>query len=188
MSVDRMTILMTGFPGAPGYMRAYSNPAVAPPNLTAWQAFIAGIADRFPSNTTLQIQNTGDTLNEVTGEITGAWSGAAQTAVVGTGSGAYAAASGAHINWRTADVVNGRRVRGRTFLVPLYGGAYDSDGTIAATVLTDLRTNLATLLTAIVGNGAVVWHRPVNGANGSIHGITTADIPDKAAVLRSRRD
>jgi hypothetical protein len=188
MSIDRVTVLWSGFPGAPGYTRFYTDPSVGVPPLADYQAFFTGIADRIPSSVTIQVQSTGDTLDEQTGAITGSWSEAAQTAIVGTGSGAYAAASGAHINWRTATLVNGRRLKGRTFLVPLYGGAYDSDGTIAATVLTDLRTNLATLVAAVGGGLQVVWHRPVNGANGSIGDMTSADIPDKAAVLRSRRD
>jgi hypothetical protein len=184
--IQKQVTLWTGFPGAPGYTTLYWND-VTGPNLVALQAFWTGIADRLPSNTTIQVQSTGDRLDEATGAVIGAWSGAAQTPIVGTGAGAYSAVSGAHINWRTAAIVAGRRVRGRSFLVPLYGGAYDSDGTIAATVLTDLRTNLATFVAAAAAD-LRVWHRPVGGSGGSAHAVTAADIPDKAAALRSRRD
>lgn len=185
--MQQITVLWTGFPGAPGYSRFYWAEATAP-NLAAFTTFFTGIADRLPTNTTVQVQNTGNVISELTGDLIGAWSGPAQAAIVGTSGGAYAAPAGAHINWRTGDVINGRRVRGRTFLVPLSGAAYDSDGTIAATALTDLRTNLATLVTALVGSDFGIWHRPVGGANGSLHDLVSADIPDKTATLRSRRD
>lgn len=187
MSLQVVTVLWTGFPGAPGYTRFYWDVASAP-DLAAYQAFFVGIADRIPSNTTVQVQNTGNLIDESDGSVMGSWSGPAQAAIPGTGSGAYAAPSGAHINWRTGDIKNGRRVRGRSFLVPLYGGAYDSDGSIAATVLTDLRGNLATLVTALVGSDARIWSRPTQSAAGTAHEIVSADIPDKTATLRSRRD
>jgi hypothetical protein len=186
MTIDRQRTLWTGFPGAPGYTTLYWNHSTGP-NLAALQTFFTGIADRLPSNCTIQIQNSGDSIDELTGQLTGSWTGAAQTPIPGTGAGAYSAPAGAHINWRTNAVLNGRRVRGRTFLVPLYGGAYDTDGTIAATVLTDLRTNLATFVAAVAPN-LLVWTRPVGGSGGGATPMTTADIPDKSAVLRSRRD
>ena len=136
---------------------------------------------------TWQSQNQGDVIESTTGVISGSWAGAAQPSVSGTGVGAYTAPSGCVINWRTAGVVDGRRLRGRSFMVPLHGGAYDSDGTISAAALTSLRTALATFQAA-AAPVLQVWSRPLDGAGGSNHTVTSADIPDKAAILRSRRD
>jgi hypothetical protein len=186
VTIDKQTTLWTGFPGAPGYTVLYWND-VTGPNLVALQAFWAGIMDRLPTNTTIQVQNSGDRIDENTGAVVGSWAGPSQVSLVGTMGGAYSAPSGAHINWRTSAIINGRRLKGRTFLVPLGGAAYDSDGTLAAATLTDLRANLATFVTAAAAD-LRVWHRPVGGAGGSAGVVTAADIPDKTAVLRSRRD
>ena len=176
----------TGFVGGPGVTTLYWDAGSAV-NLTAWNAFLTAIQARFPTVVTWQSQNQGDVIESTTGVISGSWAGAAQPSVSGTGVGAYTAPSGCVINWRTAGVVDGRRLRGRSFMVPLHGGAYDSDGTISAAALTSLRTALATFQAA-AAPVLQVWSRPLDGAGGSNHTVTSADIPDKAAILRSRRD
>lgn len=185
-ALQRHRTTWTGFVGGPGVTTLYWSDGTGP-NLTAWNAFLTAIVGRFPTVVTWQSQNSGDRLDEATGAIVGSWSGTAQSAVVGTGAGSYSAPVGSVVNWRTAGIVGGKRVRGRSFLVPMAGAAYDSDGTIAAAALTTLRTALATFVTAAAAD-LRVWHRPVDGAGGSQHVVTAADIPDKAAVLRSRRD
>jgi hypothetical protein len=104
----------------------------------------------------------------------------ASTAAAGT----FSKPSGARIDWATPAIVAGRRLRGRTFLVPLVGTAYDSIGTLAAAAVTTITTAANVFIT---GGGNVhpsVWSR--------IHGIqadiTSVNVPDEAAVLRSRRD
>ncbi len=58
----------------------------------------------------------------------------------------YAAAAGACINWRTNTVHRGRRIKGRTFLVPLRGAAFEDNGTLSNATITSL-TTAATALT-----------------------------------------
>lgn len=185
-AIDKATVLWTGFIGSPGYTTTYWDDSVGP-DLAALQAFFTGIADRLPSVVTVQVQNTGVRLESTTGAVLGAWAGAAQTPITGSSTGTYAAPSGAHINWVTSLPVNGRILRGRSFLVPLGGAQYDNDGSIGATALTDLRTNLATFVAAVTPD-LLVWHRPLLGAGGVVAPMVAANIPDKVAVLRSRRD
>jgi hypothetical protein len=186
-NLGRHRTTWNGFVGGPGVTTLYWDIAAATPNLTAWNTFLTSIQNRFPSVLTWQSQNTGDILDDVTGAIIGSWAGAAQAAVVGTAAGAYTAPAGSVINWRSAGIVNGHRVRGRTFLVPMTGGAYDTDGSLAAAVLTAMRAALATFQAAASPN-LLVWHRPVGGGGGNSFPITSADIPDKSCILRSRRD
>lgn len=182
----RHRTVWTGFVGGPGVTTLYWSDA-AGPNLTAWNLFLDTIKSRFPTVVTWQSQSSGDRLDDSTGAIIGSWSGSVQAPITGTSGGAYSAPSGAVVNWRTAGIVGGKRVRGRSFLVPLSGAQYDSDGTIVAAALTAMRT----ALTTFIGSAAAdlrVWHRPVGGSGGSQHVVTNADIPDKSCVLRSRRD
>jgi len=186
-NLGRHRTTWNGFVGGPGVTTLYWDIAAATPNLAAWNTFLSAIAARLPAVVVLQSQSSGDVLDDVTGNIIGSWTGAAQAAVPGTAVGAYTAPSGACINWRTAGIVGGHRVRGRSFLVPLSGASYDTDGSLLAAALTTLRGALATFQAAASPN-LLVWHRPVGGGGGDSFAVNAADIPDKAAILRSRRD
>jgi len=112
----------------------------------------------------------------------------AGSAISGFVSGGFSSATGACINWNTPEVRNGRRVRGRSFIVPLASSQYDVDGTLTAGALTGLQTRADTL----VGGGwdLQVYKRPtIKGAtDGDSATVTSARIADKTAILRSRRD
>ena len=83
-------------------------------------------------------------------------------------------------------MAGGRRIQGRTFLVPLVASAFDSTGTISTAALATLQT-AANGLVAYDTIDPVVWKRPTPFTVGSFATITEARIPDMAAVLRSRR-
>jgi hypothetical protein len=103
--------------------------------------------------------------------------------VAASGAAQHASGVGAYVNWRTATVVGGRRVMGRTFLAPLMNSAYDSSGTIVTGNLTTLQ-NAADALAATTDIG--VWHRP-GGTAGVLAAIGTAQVPDQVTSLRTRR-
>jgi len=156
-------------------------------NIDAIRAFFQSFVSQLPSNLTIQVPSTGDVVSETTGAITGSWSvGSTPVVVTGSNVGAYAGNAGAVVHWLSGGVVAGRRVRGRTFLVPLAGTAYDSAGSISSTFLTTLQTAAATYVTAQAGV-AVVWARPAPGRTGSLHSIVSSRVPDLAVTLRSRR-
>jgi hypothetical protein len=132
----------------------------------------------FPAETVELNVNTGQ-LEEVD-QIT------APANVVGSSSTAYSAPSGARIEWRTDAVVAGRRLRGRTFIVPLLAGAYDVQGTLSTATLTALNTAATNFRDTSVFTACqpAVWSR----THGILADITSSLTPDEAAVLRSRRD
>ena len=107
-------------------------------------------------------------------------------AVAGTGSGGFAAGAGARVVWGTDAVSNGRRVRGSTFLVPLTGSNYDTNGSLVESYRTTIRTKAQAVITATAGLGTqlAVYSR----ATHEQHLVTGAEVPDKAAFLRSRRE
>lgn len=106
----------------------------------------------------------------------------------GASSSVWAAASGARIDWLTASWVNGRRVRGRTFIVPLAGFAFTTAGVIAGPTLSALGTAAGALITGaagVPGSGTFIVFSPSTGARTEVLGFS---IPPRGSVLRSRRD
>lgn len=185
MTIERLTCRWAGFQGAPGYSVFYARPGGGVRDRIA--TFMDGFKNALPSGVTITIPTEGDVVNEVNGQITGTWTNGTPKTVLGTNSANYSAVSGVAINWQTADVVNGRRVRGRTFMVPLSQAAYGPDGQVLSTYRTEVQ-NLADLLISSSTGFFGIWHRPVNGAGGSFHDITAARVKTGPAVLRSRRD
>lgn len=193
MAITRLTAQWSGFRGAPGYSNFFFDGAFTDSDgveaaAVALFGFFSGTRSRYPTGTSISIQPTADVIDEASGQITSVVDFASPGAVVATGATTYSAASGAVVNWNTQDYVNGRRVRGRTFLVPLGSDCYDAQGDIASATLTSLREAADDLVTAALEHPLCVWHRPVNGAGGSSHVVNSATVPDLPAVLRSRRD
>lgn len=186
-TMNRVSVTWQSWPGAPGITQLYLTGGIDQAAVDAIRAYFNALVTLLPSGLVIQVPSSGDTLDDASGNINGAWSVAVTpTNVVGTGSGAYAGNAGAVTHWLTGDVVNGRRVRGRTFLVPLVSTAYDTAGSISTAALSTLQTAANGLVTAIDPNFAV-WHRPTQFAAGSSHSIISARVPDLAVSLRSRR-
>jgi len=182
--MNRVKVLWQNFPGAPGYSNFYVGTSVV--NQTEIRAFWNALITYIPTGTTITVPSSGDVVDESTGTITGAWSGTANTVVTCTGTGTYAGSAGACINWRTSLLIAGRRPIGRTFVVPLVSGSMDSGGTIATATLTGMGTAANTLITNLAGE-LKVWSRPRPALAGANVTVTSYNIPDMAAVLRTRR-
>jgi len=184
MTLNRVRALWQNWPGSPGYTNFYVDPAVV--NQTEIRTWFAAFVTYLPSGITIQVPNTGDQIDETTGAITGAWSGTANTLVTATGTGNYAGATGACVNWRSTTLVRGRRPIGRSFLVPLVAGSFDSGGTLATATLGGIQTASNALVTNL-GGALKIWSRPKGGSAGSAVTVTAAQVPDLGVVLRTRR-
>jgi hypothetical protein len=148
--------------------------------------FFNAIKAIFPTVVTWDIPASGDTLDEASGLITGAWIGGTAATIPATGGAvAYAGGTGLYCRWQTSGIVGGRRVRGRTFLVPIVSSLFDTQGTIAAATISTVNT----AATILVGTGKLsIWHRPPPGTtSGSAHAIVGVTVPDKVTSLRTRR-
>ena len=183
--IQRIRVAWTGFPGAPGVSTFYATTAATP--MANIRTFFNNIHPFLPSDVTLSFPGAGDVLDDVTGILTGSWSAAPPADVTGSGTGTYAAPVGAVVNWGTATIHRGRRMRGRTFLVPLNGPSFQNDGSLDSTVRAGLISGAQALIAAGPGN-LLAWSRPISGGGGLSAAVTTANVPDLAAVLRSRRD
>lgn len=176
----------TGGTGGAGVSTFYSDASATIP-VGALGTFFTALKTFIPSNITWTIPSSGDVFSDSSGALVSGWQLGTPTVIAATGSPAsYSGASGVVIRWNTGGIANNRRVRGRTFFVPVVAAIYDS-GSIVGSQLASFQT-AANALVASAGVDLRVWHRPVAGAGGSSFAITSAVAPDLAAVLRSRRD
>lgn len=146
-----------------------------------------GTADFLPSGVTIQGEGVVDNIENTDGTLQSSVPITPPAVISGIASGAYAAPAGAVITWLTGLVHQGRRVRGRTFLVPLGTNAFENNGTLAAGFLTNAR-NAATAYVASAANPCI-WARPDPGTtNGAAFAVAAGTVLDKVAILSSRRD
>ncbi len=198
VSVVRSTY--QGFPGGPGYTSMSFEPLATPTAVQAavdavrafWQNFLAQMKTTWTVTVSPEVINYDLATGALVGEQT---AGTAPAVATGTGltSAAYAGGTGLRIRWLTGVIWQGRHVSGQTWVVPLQNVS-DPDGTLTAAAITTA-TNAAN---ALIGNSSAhlaVWakmydktvHPPVQ-TSGTLARATQVMVPDKAAILRSRRD
>lgn len=200
-SLLRVKLRWSGFIGSPGYSVFHflqegtpgTGDEAAQGAAILVDTFASAIVGNLPAIGTLQVASDVEEIAESTGEMVTVHSVTGMNSHQSNAPGgeAYSGPTGAVINWRTGGVRRGRRVHGRTFLVPLRGTAFESNGTLSGMTMSNIQT-AATQLT----NGAFdapnlgVYCRPSSpgATDGVWHNATAATVPDLAAVLRSRRD
>lgn len=170
-----------GLPTGPGVSTFYADDAGMDIRPYLDSLFTA-IGIKTPGAISFYIPNSGITIDSGTGHPNGSWTAGSAITRAATGSGAYAAPVGGLIRWETPVFIAGRRLVGKTFLVPFLSGCFESDGTLLNTVKTDLQAAAALFVT-----GATSF-RIYSRRNAAVANVTTSSVPDKAMVLRSRRD
>lgn len=194
MSIQKLVCTWTYGAGSPGYSVFYATGQAGAQMLFSpfWQA----VAPYLPPSVSINTPNTGDVIDETTGKKTGTWGTGVVTNTVGTAVAAYAAPCGGRINWSTNAFVNGHKVAGKTYLVPLGSANYSTTGTISSACSNSINA-AAVSLYQNSGGALVIWHRPVYDLStkpptlktpGSVHPIVGAATPTKVSVLTSRRD
>lgn len=185
-NLNRCRVSLTGAAGLPGVATHVFDSSVT--DVTPIRTFWDAMKVAFPATVSIQVANSGDTFDPVTGNLLSAWSGPPQAVISGTGAGAYMSTAGIVVEWITTQVVNGRRPLGKTFIVPCVANLIDTSGTIANATVTAFQAAALTMVQSLGGGGALsIWHRPVNGAGGQDCRVSNTRVPDKQVVLRSRR-
>lgn len=165
--------------------------------VNAVRAFWDAIKAYLPNEVNLTVSPVVDIYDIQTGDLTASTTWASAPAVVtGTGVDNYSMAAGLKVNANTADIRNGRRVRGAIYIVPANSSAFSNSGLAAAGAKSAINTAGANLNTALLAAGCnpIVWSRPIpadkpNGPrNGEKSVVSTFEVNDKTAVLRGRRD
>lgn len=196
MSVTRVQAIWNGFVGSPGYSNFYFGGVLDAAGLNAAALAVRNLfnnigatgADYIPTGTTIAINPTASVFSlqgelEEEKPIT-----SPPAAAAGSGSGNYAGGAGAVIIWKTGSVVHGRKLNGRTFLVPLTG-AFEANGTLSSTAVTRIGSAAQSLITAmpsfcIQGNNRKKGEPATEGWSANVVAFT---VPDRSAFLRSRR-
>ncbi len=198
MALSRISVAWQNWPGAPGVSQFYYGTAAGnlptQNNIDAIRSFFNALAAFIPTGLTITVPKTGDQINQTDGKIIGTWDVPVQPAVVtGGGTGNYAGNAGAVVHWLTPVVVAGRRVRGRTFIVPLVSTAFDASGSLGPSFI-NAATPAAQALVSQADGAPSVWARPFHDPTGkrpdrpgSLAQVTSIRIPDLAVSQRSRR-
>lgn len=164
-------------------------------SVSATRTFFEALKVYLPNVVTVDYMTDVEVIDVATGNLQGVVTAAAVASTSGTAgvSGTWSAPSGACITWTTGGLrtVNSkpRRVRGRTFIVPLATGAYDSNGNLSAGFLTSANSAATGLRGNFNGQQFGIFGRPGPGGSpaGVYHSVTGHRITDQSAVLRSRR-
>lgn len=194
MSAYRVKCRWTGFTGAPGYTILHFDAQTAPTAAAAEAAadaahtFIQDCASNMPSVVKLTIETAVEVIDEATNQLETIYTVPAGVPLSGTVPGGFSSATGACITWETGEVKNGRRVRGRTFLVPLAGTCYDTDGTLTSGTLTDLQNAASGIAAGGFSFGVLSRPSGPGASDGSFHTVSSGRVNDKTAILTSRRD
>lgn len=202
-SMLRVKVKWSGFSGAPGWSNFYfadsANPtitqALADAAATKTEQFFNACMVAFPSTIKSTVQSDVEQIDIDTGVLQGVWTVPSRTGTAGTNAGSnYSGASGMVVTWRSSAVRLNRLMRGRTFLVPTAVNVYENDGTIISSIITSVTTAATALIADTADLEFGIYARPRKDSSGNVtlvgawanaSGFT---IPDKVAVLRSRRD
>lgn len=140
----------------------------------------------FPSTVSIFVPSGGDTINDVTGELTGTWDDPGTGGTVnGTNTGDFFMGVGMRVKWPTSGIVGGRRVVGSTFLCPIAAAISDTTGTIDNATVSGVLSAASALVAA--QPTMRIWSRPTPARAGTSSPVTSAQVPDKTSWLRSRR-
>lgn len=151
--------------------------------------FATAISAEIPTAVNVQARAEVLVVDPDDGTITSSWTvSPAPTLKAGQSAGVYSRLSGGCINWSTDLFVDSRRVKGRTYIVPVGQGKMQSDGTLDPAFLTEMNTAGVALLG--LDPAFCIWHRPTapGASDGAIGHVISLRVPDKAIKLSSRRD
>ena len=150
----------------------------------AVRAFFDGIKNVIPNDVTFTFDPEVKVLNSA-GVLIDVIPVTVPTGVVGANESEWAGASGFRVDWATGVIAGGRRLAGRTYIVPSAANVFDASGNITSSAISYVQTAAAALITAASTHGVLgVWSRK----NGTTAPVTSGRVAPKGAVLRSRRD
>lgn len=199
-TVYRVRAVWSGFQGAPGYSNFSFQDLTTETSRNnagaAVKAFFTALANHLSTAWTVSVLGEITEWDMATGQLTGASTMTTiPTGQVGTGTPApYAGGSGLCVTWKTGVIFQGRRVVGRTFIVPALG-CYEADGTLTAGAIAAANTAANGLIGA-TGAEFCIWAKqftkPTDGTKpvqvgGAIAPVTSHSTKDMASQLRSRR-
>lgn len=148
------------------------------------QVFFDAIKGVLPDDVTVAFDNEVLVL-DLAGVLQSVYPVTPPASVVGINSTSFNRAAGLRIDWSTGHIVAGRRLTGRTYIVPVGSSVFDTTGLVTSANVTAVQTAAQALITASSSNAAlVVWSR----THAVAWAADTASVPTKGAILTGRRD
>jgi hypothetical protein len=186
-----ITWVSTGYTGAPGYTKlsfiGELNAADASTAAANSRTLLSSISAYIPNIVQYACQPTAQTFGTdtvLTGEVALT---TVPVAINGAASGSYVGGSGAVVYWITNVLNGGHKIKGRTYIVPLAALGYQSDGTLASIVVTNLQS-AATTFAGSTPNPCIVSRQLGQSDRTNKQAlIASASVKDRSAFLRSRR-
>jgi len=197
-SVYRVTAVWTGFQGAPGYSKFSFQDLTTDAARNAAGAQVRTFFDTLKvymkTTWSVGIQPTVQEYNMATGDIIGEATMTTVPVAVsgGAAGGAWPGGSGYCVSWKSNLFFNGRKVQGRTFMVPAVD-CFDSDGTLSAGALAAIQGAGNAMISA-PGAEFCLWAKtwtktpPIVQTGGAVVPVTACVVKDAASQLRSRRN
>lgn len=186
-AIMRVRVRWAGSPlVGPGVSTFYFNSAASSANGAALADLFTALAPVVPGGVQWTIDNSGDTINEVNGDIDGSWSYTpAEAPIASSGSTTFTNGVGLRIKWVTDGIFHGDRVVGSTFVVPIPSVLFEGAGNLTSGAITGVQSAAAAFIAA--ADGFVIWSRPGVLNDGEVNPVTAASVPDAVSWLRSRR-
>jgi hypothetical protein len=190
MVMHRVRTVFSGVPGTPWLSTFYFAAAIDSAQDAAsaaggfWGAVDALINTAVDWTTEADVSQ----IDEDTGNLVGVTSTSPVAGVGALNTEMGPLVSQGLIRWRTGAVINGRNLRGRTFIPGLCVSSQD-DGGVVSTTLTTINAAASALISS-ADSELVIWHRPPTpGASGGAAApVVTGNMWNQYASMRSRRD
>lgn len=148
-------------------------------------AFWEDVCPNLDNSTSVVVDTDGVTIDDATGGLVDSWADPTPYTFSGGGTGEPVDdAAQILVRWKTATIVGGRFLQGRTF-IPGSNVANLSNGNLIGSTQTALQTAVNTFIASAAG--LAVWHRPKEAAPGSSDAVSTGSVWNEFAVLRRRR-
>jgi hypothetical protein len=189
-TIYRIRVAFTGVSGTPWVATHYFNEAAGTAQAAANAVGVFwGTVDNQMNNLVNWATEADVALIDIpTGALTSVQSTTPQTGTGASATGKMALVAQGLLRWRTNSVVNGRNLRGRTF-IPGLVTSVSNDGQVAVANQTSIN-GAGNALIADASSDLVIWHRPTESApaSGVAGSATVATMWTQFAELRTRRD
>jgi hypothetical protein len=197
-SVYRVTAIWSGFQGAPGYSKfSFQDLTTAAAQNAAGaqiRTFFDTLKVYMKTTWSVTVQPTIQEYDMATGDIIGEASMSSVPVAVsgGAAGGSWPGGSGYCVSWKSNLFFNGRKVQGRTFMVPAVD-CFEGDGTLSAGAVSAIQGAGAALIAA-PGAEFCLWAKTFTDTTprvqngGAVVPVTACVVKDAASQLRSRRN
>lgn len=190
MAYTTTTAKWTGTGGGTGYTRWHwqgnLTSAEVTQKLNLTKTFFTAIATLIPTPVAVGFDGLAQEYDDA-GVLTKEVSVTPPTSVVGSAGPNFLSVIGAVVNWQTGVFnPNGRRIRGRTYLVPLGTSIAATNGGLTSSAVSTIASAANAVIADLIP--FVVVRKTATGDFVGITGITAAQVSGKVAILTSRRD